>query len=129
MKSPKKAPLMKACFEQAFETVNADNTDWLKPVVILNDHIARLGLSKYVKHNISNPDLSEVVDLYRYFAVGVPKRYHIIHWMNEQYRGQGVDNNCTIKGSLLDMQMVKHGIPTNQLTLSNTPAGRIYNPA
>ena len=117
MKCPQGSPLMKSCFEIALENVNEDNTDWLKPVAILNDQIKHYQLSNYIQKDISNPDRWDIVDQYRLFPKRIPKRYYVMHWMNEEWRSKGVDKNTTILYSTLDIQMEKFGVSTQKITL------------
>ena len=63
MKCPRGSRLMKMCYEEAITHVNAENTDWNKPINILNENIAGLGLEKYIL-NISNSDEWAVIRNY-----------------------------------------------------------------
>lgn len=55
MKCPRNSELMRLCYEQAREQVDENNTDWHKPIQILNDHIVKLGLAHHIKE-LSNHD-------------------------------------------------------------------------
>lgn len=121
MKCPKGSPLMLACFEIAIKQITAENTDWLKPVVILNEQIKKFQLLKFVRKDISNPDRWEIIERYRSFSSRIPENYYVLHWMNEEWRSNGIDKNTVIKYSLLDKQMKKYGIvPINRTLLKGT---------
>lgn len=117
MKCPAGSPLMLDCFEQATRQVDANNTEWLKPILILNEQIEKHGLTQYIRPNISNPDRWEVVDYLRHFSPTLPDHYHFIHWMNEGWRSLGIDKNSCIAGSLLAQKMKEHEIAVNTVEL------------
>ena len=60
MKCPRQSQVMKSCYEEAVISVTASNTDWHKPLSILNENIEKFGLSKYIRH-ISNHDKWEEI--------------------------------------------------------------------
>jgi hypothetical protein len=126
MKCPKNSVLMKDSYEDAITQVTAENTDWSKPIEILNQHIKRQQLSSFIKDDICNPDIWEVVDLYRYFDVKPLKSYYVIHWMNEYYRNKEIDKNSTIKDSFLDKQMERYFIATRRIDFATTHTSSRY---
>lgn len=93
MKAPAKSQLMLQCFEQAIREVNENNTDWHKPINILNFHIEKLGLQQYVGDGISNRDWwLEIID-FLYGKKRIPKSWKFIHWTNENFRAFNMDKN------------------------------------
>lgn len=120
MKCPQGSPLMKDCFEVAINEVTKENTEWLKPVMILNEQIDKHQLAGFIKHHIVNPELWELVDMYRYFPVNVPKEYYVIHWLNEHYRNQAIDKNQVVKQSLLDRLMQTHGVEVSRVGFADS---------
>jgi hypothetical protein len=93
MKCPKHSALMKACYEEAIDTVTADNTDWHKPIDILNENIEKLHLEKYIKHHVSNADMWDVTSAYIWNEDKLPEEWYFIHWQNEEWRSKGVNRS------------------------------------
>ena len=111
MKCPKGCDLMKNCYEEAIQEVNAQNTHWLKPVEILNKHIKKLELTSYIIKGISNQDAWAIVSLYRYFSCWPKKNYYIIHWMNENWRHQNINKNEAVPNSTYAKLLKQYQIP------------------
>lgn len=120
MKTPAGAPLMLACYEEASREVNEENTDWHKPIEILNKHVRLNKLQKYITAHVSNlDDWKEIVA----FIVGnekLPPSYRFIHWMNEEWRSREIDKNDLRYRSCLG-QIMKHyhliDYPDNELAI------------
>ena len=93
MKCPPKSELMRLCFEEAVTTVDGDNTDWHKPIVILNKYVNQLGLQSYVHSGCGNPDVWSVVEEYIYSDTEPRESYLFIHWMNEEWRTKKINKN------------------------------------
>lgn len=110
MKCPARSPLMEYCYKKAIQEVNADNTDWLKPIRILNEGIEKHELQAFIFPEISNPDRWEVVNYHRYFYGKKQKPYYIFHWMNEEWRAKKIKKNEVLKGSFLAQLMKSHEI-------------------
>ncbi|MBL0720319.1 hypothetical protein JI742_10510 [Piscinibacter sp. Jin2] len=101
MKAPKGSELMRHCHERAMACVDADNTNWLLPIEILNEGIRQFGLTKYIRRDFSNLDRWDVVVEY---GQGMPKfhpDWHVFHWMNEEWRTRGIDKQSCLKRSRL----------------------------
>lgn len=93
MKAPKGNPLMKDCYEEAVREVDENNTDWHKPINILNENIIKHDLQKYVGDGISNRDWwLEIID-FLYEKKRIPKEWKFIHWTNENFRAYGMNKN------------------------------------
>ncbi len=109
MKCPKGSDLMRDCFEIAQATVTADNTDWLKPIRILNDGIRKYNLSNFIQP-ISNSDRWEIVNFYFTYPAKPKPNFYVFHWMNEEWRTRGIDKSSCVKYSFLDQLMLKYQI-------------------
>jgi len=96
---PKGSDLMKKCFEESKNTVNADNQDWMLPINILNKNIKEENLEKYI-YSFSNedswPTVSQLLTDKQY-----PKSWSAIHWMNEEFRRINIPKDIYLKESLL----------------------------
>jgi len=118
MKAPVQSQLMLSCFTEASAEVNENNTDWHKPIEILNKYVFENNLQQYVYPFISNhDDWNRIVG----YVVGndpLPADYFFIHWMNEEWRSRDIDKNEFRYRSVLGQQMIKAGLIT-------PPASRI----
>lgn len=110
MKCPQGSPLMWDCYTEAVDAVDQYNTDWLKPIVILNENIEKHHLTSYIVPHLSNADRWEVVDFYRSYPAAIPEKYYVFHWMNEEWRSRGLDKGLCCQGAALDRLMEKHHI-------------------
>lgn len=99
MKCPKNSELMKACYEEAIDQVNEHNTDWHKPIDILNHNINRFGLENYVMHDISNPDHWDETRKYFSEKNDLPVDWFFVHWQNEELRSRDISKNDFYCGS------------------------------
>ena len=110
MKCPPKSELMLSCYEEASREVNENNTDWHKPIAILNKYVFKNGLQQYIFPFISNvDDWANIVD----YVVGgkpVPDAYYFIHWMNEEWRSRGINKNDFRYRSVLGQLMLEAGL-------------------
>jgi hypothetical protein len=93
MKCPKHSALMKLCYEEAIETVTEDNTDWHKPINILNENIAKLDLERYIKYDVSNEDMWDITSRYIWTDAAIPEHWYFLHWQNEEWRMKKVNRD------------------------------------
>jgi hypothetical protein len=100
MKCPPKSELMKYCFERASNEVDENNRDWHLPIQILNDGIAKFNLSGYIKH-FTNPESFYELRKLIIYPVEIPKDWYAIHWINEEWRTNGIDKGYCKQGSAL----------------------------
>lgn len=107
MKCPKGSPLMKKCYEQALAVVTEDNRNWDLPIQILNQNITELQLSKYIKE-ISNQDKWGIVVKYLHKKVTIPENWYAIHWINEEWRRNGISRESFKRKSLLGALIEKY---------------------
>ena len=91
MKCPKKSKLMELCFNEAQQNITAENTDWHKPIDILNKYIFNLELSGYIERETSNYDRWEETDSYLNSVKPIPKNWFFIHWQNEEWRARKIN--------------------------------------
>lgn len=93
MKCPRHSELMLRCYEEAIEQVTEHNTDWHKPINILNDNITRLDLDKYIVRGVSNQDRWDSTSRYIWTDAELPPQWYFIHWQNEEWRTQNVSRS------------------------------------
>lgn len=123
MKAPAQSRLMLSCYHEAINEVNENNTDWHKPIEILNKYVFENNLQEYVFSCISNVDnWNEIVE----FVVGkrqIPHQYYFIHWMNEEWRSRNIDKNDFRYKSALGQLMMDAGL----LKKPNLPLANFLN--
>lgn len=117
IKVPAGSELMKNTYNEANEACTKDTADWLLPNRILNKNIKALKLEKYIRQNISNSDLWSQTRKYVYTSLSPDKDWHLIHWMNEEWRRFGIDRNIYIKNSFYGNNLVKYGQPLSNAGL------------
>jgi len=93
IKCPPKSNLMLHCYTEAAVTINSANTDWHKPIKILNKHIKENGLETYIHSGNGNPDIWSTVERYIYGNARLRESFMFIHWMNEEWRSRKIDKN------------------------------------
>jgi len=108
MKCPKGSKLMKQCYEEAISTVTEHNTDWLKPIAILNKHIAALQLENYIQYDISNEDKWQSTNRFIWHKDTLPMHWHFIHWQNEEWRKNAVEKTDFYYHSALASLMAQY---------------------
>lgn len=116
MKCPPESELMLRCYNRAIAEVDADNRDWNKPIQILNDGIEELGLQKYIME-ISNHDSWNDVRKLVAGRRAVPADWYVIHWVNEEWRRNGINKNYAGKNSVLYDLYKLYGVPLQKLPL------------
>jgi hypothetical protein len=120
LKAPKRSELMKLCYEEAVGNVDENNTDWHKPIEILNSNIEKLGLNAYINKNISNRDMWDETSKYIWSEIEVPNDWLFIHWQNEEWRTKNVNKKNIFYGSTLAKLLEKHHllqIPINDFDI------------
>ncbi|MCZ2393617.1 MAG: hypothetical protein LC105_07175 [Chitinophagales bacterium] len=108
MHVPKGSSLMQKCYEEAKDTVNADNSDWMLPINILNKHIQEENLTQYV-YTFSNEDSWITVSPLLLYSV-CPETWSAIHWMNEEFRRIKIPKDIYIEDSVLGNLYKEFGI-------------------
>ena len=93
MKCPRGSKLMCECYEEASATIDRSNTNWHKPVDILNKHITSIGLENYIVTDVSNPDRWEETSDFIWTEREIPEHWYFIHWQNEEWRNQSVSKH------------------------------------
>lgn len=86
MKAPQFSSLMLKCYKQALELIDEKNTDWYKPILILNENIKSQGLTSYVFHDLSNTDEFQKIESYYFGSEKIPEKWCFFHWGNEVLR-------------------------------------------
>ncbi len=100
MKCPRGSELMKLCYEQSIKQIDENNTDWHKPIQILNNNIKELELSAYIR-SLSNQDKWNKIRKFLLKDKKVPEAWYAIHWVNEEWRRNKINKNAFHKGSLI----------------------------
>ena len=118
MKCPPKSELMRLCFEEAISTVKSDNTDWHKPIKILNKHVKELGLQKFVHSGCGNADDWRIVEEFIYGNTKLRDHFLFVHWMNEEWRTRKIDKGDIPHRSALGKLLV-------QYKLMEKPVGKV----
>jgi len=116
MKCPAGSELMRRCYEQAKAEVDAENTDWLRPIRILNDNIHALKLEGYVSKEVSNHDRWDITSRYIWHDDELPEDWQFIHWQNEEWRSRNVDRSDFYHRSALATLLAKYGLYTPPAT-------------
>lgn len=110
MKCPKGSELMKLSYDEAMANVNEQNTDWLKPIAILNKHIAELHLEKFIQHNKSNEDKWNITSKFIWGEEELPTEWTFIHWQNEEWRKNAVTKTDFYFQSALAVLLAKYDL-------------------
>lgn len=128
MKCPKGSELMRLCYEEAISQVNSENRDWNKPIEILNKNIEKLGLGKFVL-TLSNADSWLVVRKLINSVQPIPDTWYAIHWINEEWRANGINKKALKGNSSLGVLLKKYGLYEKpsiiQLLLNNYKLSRL----
>ncbi|MDD3723843.1 MAG: hypothetical protein PHW92_15430, partial [Lutibacter sp.] len=112
------------CYEKALAGVNADNRDWNKPIQILNDGIMEFGLQKYIVEMSNRDSWNDV----RKLVAGrkpIPDNWYVIHWVNEEWRRNGINKNYSGKNSVLRDLYKRYGVPVQKLPVKERLSNRI----
>jgi len=117
MKCPKGSPLMKSCYEEAIKTVNSANTDWHKPINILNHYIKKLDLKCYIKE-ISNHD--QWHDIYPLLTKNKhpEKEWFAIHWANENWRIKNLSKYAFRVSSTISILMNRYDVKHEKISFA-----------
>ncbi len=110
MKCPPQSALMKSCYEEAIESVDEHNTDWHKPIEILNKYVADLGLTGYIQQNVSNHDQWDKTNRFIRHTDKFPVEWYFIHWQNEEWRSRAIDKKDFYYKSILAKLLDKYGL-------------------
>ena len=111
MKCPKGAKVMLHSYEQAMQEVNDQNTDWHKPIQILNNHIKANNLLVYVKEDMSyNDDWRIISTFIKSNKETINEAFYFIHWLNEEWRARQISKNTFRYQSQLGALMQRYGL-------------------
>lgn len=109
MKCPAKSRVMLSCYMEAIETVDENNKDWHKPIIILNEHIKRNYLQSFIV-NLSNEDRWLKIRKYLVKNEPVPIDWYAIHWVNVEWARNKIDKNIAIENSTYYRLLTKNEI-------------------
>lgn len=111
MKCPKGSLLMKQCYEEASAKIDKNNTDWHKPIYILNEKIEQHLLYDFIVEDCSNQDFWADTSRFVVKNKEYPNHWYFIHWQNEEWRSRGLNKNKIYEGSTLAYLMAKYNLP------------------
>jgi hypothetical protein len=117
MKCPKGSLLMKRCYDEAIAEIDEHNTDWHKPIDILNKHIDALQLNGYIVKDCSNDDRWDDTSRFIYSNEDYPDHWYFIHWQNEEWRNKQLDKSTFYHNSTLSDMLCKFGLHTRPANL------------
>lgn len=117
IKCPPKSELMHSCYNKAVAEVDENNTDWHKPIVILNEMIIKYNLSQYTIE-ISNHDSWNIVRKLLLCNYKIPENWFAIHWINEEWRRNKIDKNFYFPNSTFYKLLEKHEIAHSQVSFT-----------
>ena len=124
MKCPAGSELMEKCYAKAVELVKEDNTDWHKPIEILNEYIALFRLENCIQKNVSNPDQWDITSRFIRYGDPLPSEWFFIHWQNEEWRSRKISKETFYYKSTLANLLQKYRLfnkPSSLIVkLSNT---------
>lgn len=109
MHCPPRSPLMEKCLEDARREVHAGNRDWNLPIAILNHHIREFGLLQCARP-LTNPDRWPVVRKLLVSGGNIPEDIAAIHWMNEEWRANGISKKAIAPSSVLGKLLSGYGL-------------------
>lgn len=115
MKTPKGCPAMKAAFEEALESVDEFNTDWLLPIEILNRQIEQHHLTEYIRADLCNPDRWELVTLFRESNLKLNNNWHAIHWINVEWNRRNFERDMAVVDSLYYQLLQQYDLPVSAI--------------
>jgi hypothetical protein len=127
MKCPANSELMKSCYDEAIASVDETNIDWHRPIQILNSHIEKLQLGKYIQKNVSNPDKWEVTKKYIWTSLTPPITWYFIHWQNEEWRTRKVSKDSFYFRSALGKLMQQYQLSKFPISFVEKFKNRINN--
>ncbi|MEM1320985.1 MAG: glycosyltransferase [Bacteroidota bacterium] len=110
MKCPKNCPLMESVYCEVEAVCDEHTREWLLPNKILNKHLMALQLQKYIHEGVSNEDAWEQLGALIYSKQKLPRDWYFIHWMNEEWRSQGLDKSKIYASSTLANLLDQYGI-------------------
>lgn len=109
MKCPAGSPLMKRCYERAVVEVDADNPDWNLPIRILNEGIASLNLTGFIR-GFSNQDSWRYIRTLLYRNPKLPEHWKVLHLVNEEWRRNRIDKEAIPRRSYMGKKAETFGI-------------------
>jgi len=114
---------MKLCYEESIQSIDENNTDWHKPIEILNKHIAALQLQSFIKTGVSNPDQWDKTSRFVNYGDLLPQDWYFIHWQNEEWRSRNISKQDFYFKSTLAKLLEKYRL----FTIPESIMGRIAN--
>jgi hypothetical protein len=123
MKCPPHSELMKLCYEEAIASIDENNTDWHKPIEILNKHVALLKLQNYIQTGVSNEDQWDKTSRFIGHSDKLHADWYFIHWQNEEWRSRNITRQDFYYRSALAGLLSKYGL----FNMPHSALGRLAN--
>lgn len=128
IKVPPSSLLMQQCYERAIKEITSENTDWHKPIEILNEAVFDLNLQNYIRHNVSNLDLwRESTSKFVKKNIAIPLHYYFIHWQNEAWNHLRISKQYIPYQGTLGKLLAQYNLNQTKHTTSRNLYNRIYN--
>ena len=115
MHCPPRSPLMERCLGDAERLLDAENTDWLLPIRILNRHIDHLGLQPSISANSNRDSWLAIRPLLLPDTSPIPKTWRCIHWNSTDWELAGVSSDTVLPGSTYARLLDQHGLTPRAL--------------
>lgn len=117
MKCPKGSQVMLDSYHEALKEVDDENTDWHKPIAILNKHIKLNDLTGYVVDDMSYEDDWRVISTFiKSNKEAINQDYYFIHWLNEEWRARRLSKDLIRYQSQLGSLIFKYGLRQDKPT-------------
>lgn len=110
IKAPAHSELMKSTAEKIESSCDENTVDWLLPNKIFSANIVKLGLTGYIRKDISNRDIWPETQKFIFKARHIPKQWYALHWMNEEWRTRNISKEAIAAHTTLGKLLCHHGI-------------------
>jgi hypothetical protein len=102
---------MLAAYNQAVTEVDLNNTDWHKPIEILNKYIKQFKLQNYIRDDMSYHDDWRVIHPFiKTKKLVANENYYFIHWLNEEWRARQLSKDEIRINSTLGTLIKQYGV-------------------
>jgi hypothetical protein len=119
MKVPKGCELMRLSYEESDRTCDENTLEWLKTNQILNKHIKLLGLEQFIYSDYVNLDWWQTTEPFIFQKQSIPLDWYFIHWMNEEWRMQGISKNRFYRNTRLFELFTKNSLSVKSYPISS----------
>lgn len=110
IKTPRHSELMRKTACKVEMQCNENTIDWLLPNKLLAESIQELGLTGYIRKNISNRDIWPEAEKFIFNNRKMPDEWYVFHWMNEEWRMRNISKDKISSKTALGKLMVRYGL-------------------